>query len=394
MKNLTIKIGVALLTFFIGIGLATSWVIHSKPEIYPVKLGDSGEKPTLEMVFILDTTGSMGGLIDGAKQKIWGIVNEVMQSSSQPLVRIGLVAYRDRGDQYVTTILPLTNDLDTVYSTLMNYRAGGGGDTPENVRQALLDGVRRAGWSQSSSEVSQIIFLVGDAPPHNDYTDLPKAEATAAEASRRGMIVNTIQCGSISGTREAWQEIANRGQGQYFSIVQDGGVQVINTPYDEQLGELARTLGGTYVAYGGGGGAAGERYRSEIATRATLVEKEVNEKAAGVAKADRAKNKILNADAYVGDILQSIENGSVSIDSVKDEDLPSDLRSLSPAERHNEIEKRLAERKRIRAQIIELSKQRDDFLAAERKKQGGKEDGFDTTVAAALKHQLARKGLK
>ena len=54
------------------------------------------ERKTLEMVFALDTTGSMGGLIEGAKQRIWGIVNEVMQSESRPNVRIGLVAYRDR----------------------------------------------------------------------------------------------------------------------------------------------------------------------------------------------------------------------------------------------------------------------------------------------------------
>src|SRR2546421_6324193 len=88
-------------------------------------------KPTLEMVFVLDTTGSMGGLIDGAKQRIWGIVNDVMKSSAHPAVKIGLVAYRDHGDEYVTKVLPLTNDLDKVYSTLMDYRAAGGGDTPE-----------------------------------------------------------------------------------------------------------------------------------------------------------------------------------------------------------------------------------------------------------------------
>ena len=83
-------------------------------------------KPRIEVCFVLDTTGSMGGLIEGAKQRIWGIVNEVMQSSAHPAVRIGLVAYRDRGDEYVTKVLPLTNDLDKVYSTLMDYQAGGG----------------------------------------------------------------------------------------------------------------------------------------------------------------------------------------------------------------------------------------------------------------------------
>jgi Mg-chelatase subunit ChlD len=169
MNSLTFRIITALLTFIIGIGVATAWVLHKhQAVIQPVTIAEApatANESVLEMVFVLDTTGSMGGLLEGAKQRIWGIVNEVMQSSGHPAVRIGLVAYRDRGDQYVTQVLPLTNDLDKVYSTLMDYQAGGGGDTPEDVRQALVDGVRRAGWSQSTSRIAQIIFLVGDAPP-------------------------------------------------------------------------------------------------------------------------------------------------------------------------------------------------------------------------------------
>jgi Mg-chelatase subunit ChlD len=128
----------------------------------------AGNKPKIELVFVIDTTGSMGGLIEGAKQKIWGIVNEVMKSPSKPEVRMGLVAYRDHGDAYVTQILPVTRDLDKVYETLMAYRAEGGGDTPEDVRQALADGVHKVGWSPRSPNIAQILFLVGDAPPHED----------------------------------------------------------------------------------------------------------------------------------------------------------------------------------------------------------------------------------
>jgi Mg-chelatase subunit ChlD len=348
----------------------------------------------LEMVFVLDTTGSMGGLLEGAKQRIWGIVNEVMQSSSHPAVRIGLVAYRDRGDQYVTQVLPLTNDLDKVYSTLMDYRADGGGDTPEDVRQALADGVTRAGWAQSSAHLAQIIFLVGDAPPH-DYQDEPDTTATASEAAQKGMIVNTIQCGNIPGTRQIWETIAQRGQGQYFSIAQDGGVQAIASPYDDQLGQLANKLGATYVAYGGGAGTSGERFRDEEKSRTTRMETRVAAEAAAPAKAERALNKAMNKDAYVGDLMQSIENGSVKLDSVKEVDLPGDLQKLSPNERRQEIEKRLAARRDLRAQIVSLSKQRDEFIAAERKKQnGGKQNGFDAAVAAALRDQLSRKGIK
>src|SRR6185369_8675298 len=163
MNSLAVRILTGLATFIVGVAVATALVFnHKSPQIAPVNLSNNDR--TLEMVFVLDTTGSMGGLIDGAKQRIWGIVNEVMQSSSHPSVKIGLVAYRDRGDEYVTQVLPLTEDLDKVYMTLMNYDAAGGGDMQEDVRRALADGVTKAGWSEDRRNVARIIFLVGDAP--------------------------------------------------------------------------------------------------------------------------------------------------------------------------------------------------------------------------------------
>ncbi len=403
MKRFTFGIVAAVLTYAIGVVAASSAVYNdpvTSPRPTPTPVTHEPAKPakpsegkTLEMVFVLDTTGSMGGLIEGAKQRIWGIINEVMQTPSHPNVRVGLVAYRDQGDQYVTQVLPLTNDLDKVYTTLMDYQANGGGDWPENVRRALADGVRGAGWSKRSNDVAQILFLVGDAPPHEDYRNEPDTLATAQSAVERGMIVNTIQCGDAADTRQIWQSIARRGEGQYFSIAQDGGVQTVSTPYDARLSELGTKLGSTYMAYGGGAGPAGSKFRALAAHEAVRVETKVAASAPSVAQADRAVNKALNRDAYVGDLLQSIENGTVKLESVKTDDLPDSLQKLSPEERKKEVERRLAERQKIREEIVTLSKQRDAHIA-ERKKQSGAKTGFDAAVASALKEQLARKGIK
>src|SRR5438270_5089610 len=149
----------------------------------------------------------------------------------------------------------------------MDYRAEGGGDTPEDVRQALADGVHRAGWSKPSANTAQILFLVGDAPPHDDYANEPDTLTTTAEAIRSGMTVNTIECGDAADTRQVWQQIARRGEGQFFAIAQDGRVQAINTPYDSRLSELGNKLGSTYLAYGGGAGADGERFRRDADER-------------------------------------------------------------------------------------------------------------------------------
>jgi Mg-chelatase subunit ChlD len=392
MTKFTVRILSAVITFAIGIAIATAWAFDrtGEPTIAPVNTA----KPTMEMVFVLDTTGSMGGLLTGAKERIWGIVNEVMQTSRLSSVKVGLVAYRDRGDQYITQVLPLTEDLDKVYSTLMNYEAAGGGDEAEDVRRALAEGVGKAGWSQASPGNAQILFLVGDAPPH-DYDDETDPLTTADLAVKRGIIVNTIQCGGSVTTKQVWEAIARRGQGQYFLIPQDGGVQSIVTPYDEQLSQLGNRLGRTYVAYGGGAGTAGESFRTSQKETADSIELAVATLSAPAPAAERAVNKALNSKAYFGDLLQDIENGSVKLESVKTEDLPSELQKLSAEERAKEIAKRLAERAEIRKQILALSKQRTEYIAAQQKKRnGGAQNGFDVAVSAALREQLAKKGIK
>jgi hypothetical protein len=394
MSKFTVRILTAVLTFTIGIAVATAWVFDhtEEPRIAPVELGSNG--PTMEMVFVLDTTGSMGGLLTGAKQRIWGIVNDVMQTSKLSSVKVGLVAYRDRGDRYITQVLPLTEDLDKVYSTLLEYQAEGGGDEAEDVRRALAEGVSKAGWSQPSANHAQILFLVGDAPPH-DYADEPDTLTTADVAVQQGIIVNTIQCGSSATTKQVWEAIAQRGQGQYFLIPQDGGVQTISTPYDEQLSQLGNRLGRTSLAYGGGAGAEGESYRAARKDASISTEAAIATSSAPSAAADRAVNKALNAKAYVEDLLQDIENGSTKLEAVKEEDLPSELRKLSSEERTKEIQKRLAERGEIRKQILALSKQRTDYIATEQKKsKGGAQNAFDVAVSAALRQQLAKKGIK
>lgn len=400
MKDFSGRISTLFLAFAVGTASASAVIykVQANQITEPIQITQTetvkdNEQKTLEMVFVLDTTGSMGGLIEGAKTKIWSIVNDVMQRKDRPKVKIGLVAYRDNGDAYVTQVTALTEDLDKIYSTLMDFRAEGGGDTPENVRRALAEGVEKVGWAKTNPNTAQILFLVGDAPPHNDYVQEPDVLVTTAKAVKQNMIINTIQCGNLDGTKEIWQTIAQRGEGKYFAIAQDGGVQAISTPYDVRLAELANKLGGTYLAYGGGAGASGERFREESARKQAATESKVANNAPMAAQADRAMNKAINSAAYSNDLIQSIENESVKLEDVKDEDLPENLKKMSPTERKKEVEKRLAERKAIRAEILELSKKRDEFIKTERAKLG-KQDGFDAAVSNALSEQMLRKGIK
>ena len=103
-------------------------------------------KPKIEVGFVLDTTGSMGGLIEGAKQKIWSIANDIATAKPAPDIRFALVAYRDRGDEYVVKTFDLTNDLDAVYGQLQSFHAAGKfRDTSAHWRNPCAAAHRRRG---------------------------------------------------------------------------------------------------------------------------------------------------------------------------------------------------------------------------------------------------------
>ena len=67
----------------------------------------------------------MGGLIEGAKQKIWSIANEMISAKPTPELKLGLIGYRDRGDEYVVKSFQLTDDIDSIYAHLRDFKAEG-----------------------------------------------------------------------------------------------------------------------------------------------------------------------------------------------------------------------------------------------------------------------------
>ena len=171
----------------------------------------------------------------------------------------------------------------------------------------------------------------------------------------------------------------------------------ISTPFDADLSKLGTKVGATYFAYGGGmGGMSGGAFRSSKAEAQKKTEGIVALGAPAAAQADRAINKAINAAAYDdSDLIQAIENGTVKLDTLKKDELPDELQKLSTDDRQKVIADKIEERKKIREQILELSKKRDAFILEERKKQSAKNPtGFDQAVSEALKKQISRKGLK
>lgn len=368
---------IAALTFACG--------AFAKDEIKSEPPALATNKPKIEVCFVLDTTGSMSGLIEGAKQKIWFIANQMIAAKPTPEIRIGLVGYRDRGDDYVTRHYDLTSDIDAVYANLQKFSAGGGGDTPESVNEALNLAATKMSWS-SDKQVLKIVFLVGDAPPHMDYANDVKYPDICQAAVKRDLIVNTVQCGSIAETGPIWQEIAKLGEGNYAAIPQSGGMAVIAAPMDTEISKLNRKLGETMIAYG-----------DSSTRRAVAAKQALSEAAPASVAADRlsynAKSGVIVQGG--GDLLDELAAGRVKLDTLKKDSLPEDLRKLSDADLNKAIGKRQEERGELQKQLTKLSKDRDEYIAAERRKAAaGKADSFDEKVAGWVQSQAARKGIQ
>jgi hypothetical protein len=328
-------------------------------------------------------------LIEAAKEKIWSIASTLAQAQQVPQISMGLVAYRDRGDAYVTRVIDLNRDLDSMYAQLMDFAADGGGDGPEAVNEALEAAIHRMSWSQDR-DTYKVVFLVGDAPPHMDYQDDVKYPQVVAAAAAKGIVVNTIQCGSMSETVVPWRQIASLGRGRYFTVEQAGSAVAIATPYDAQIATLAAELDGTRMYYGSAHEVAAMASKGEATAR-------LNEEASVSA---RARRGVFNAsEAGAGNLLggrelvDDVGSGRVDLASVPQAELPAAIAALPPAEQRTVVEQTVEKRAELQRQIAKLAQERDAFIAAEVKENGGADASLDVQIYEAVREQAAPLGL-
>lgn len=345
-------------------------------------------RPVVEVAFVLDTTGSMGPLIEGAKRKIWSIATSIADAHPDAQIRMGLVAYRDIGDEYVTKKFELTTDIQDLYASLLELRAKGGGDWPESVNEALDVAVNKLGWTRGD-EVRRIVFLVGDAPPHMDYAQDTKYAQTLKVARQKDILVNAVLAGNARDTERVWRDVAQIGGGRFIAIPQDGGeVVVIETPYDEEIIILQEKIGRTVVPYGP---APLQRRAEDKARQVTAVAAAAPASASDMASFINKRAKV-SGEAVTGDgdLVSDVKSGRKALDAIPDAELPENLRNLSLAERQAKIDAQMSERKALNERLSTVVAQRDAFVADKRKAAAKPASSFDTEVEATLRAQIKR----
>lgn len=178
----------------------------------------------LDLMFVVDTTGSMGDEIHYLQTELTDIVDRVRRSSEQELrIRTSASFYKDHGDAYVVRSHPFSTDLDQTLAHLRAEHASGGGDYPEALDLALADAVEQHPWSESA--VARIVFVITDAPAHDGLEIGRRLQETVAIAAGKGVrIVPVASSGVDKPTEFLLRHLAVSTGGTYVFLTDHSGI--------------------------------------------------------------------------------------------------------------------------------------------------------------------------
>jgi hypothetical protein len=341
------------------------------------------ERPVVQLAILLDTSSSMSGLINQARAEIWSVVNELAKTrrhGKRPRLEVALYEYGksslSRSDDYIQRLVDFTTDLDHVSERLFALSTNGG----DEYCGAVIDrATRELDWSDADGAL-KIVVIAGNEP----FTQGPKDYKSAVRAAiARGVVVNTIHCGSFAdGVSGRWQDAARLADGSYAHIDHNRQVAKAQAPQDAEIKKLDAELNQTYVGYGKGGAQKKARQAKQ------------DKAASGAGQAAAVERAAFKASgAYQTedwDLVDAVKEGKVDLEAVEEEALPEPMRAMSRTDRTAHV-KKLAERRReVQARIKTLAAERDDFL-----KQAAPAAAPATLGAAVIqsvKKQAAKQG--
>jgi len=363
-------------------------VIPVRPvSVPPIVYDPAVKKPLVQMAILLDTSGSMSGLIDQARAELWAIVNEFIfatRNGLTPELRVALYEYGKsslpRKGGYIRRIAPFTTDLDKVSEELFALKTNGG---EEYCGWVIKEATAKLEWSDSPDDL-KVIFIAGNEPFTQGPVDYRKS---CKAAISRNIVVNTIHCGSQgAGLSGKWKDGAVLADGKYLNIDQNRQVVHIAAPQDKEITELSVKLNETYIAYGTLGRdnyarqSAQDRSASSLSAEASIQR--------GVAKSS------YNYRNEHWDLVDALAKDADKLRELKEEELPENMRNMDDKERKEYVETKAKERAEIQKKIQTLNEQRKKYVAVEMKKQqkGGKTLG--SAVIQAVREQARKKNFK
>ena len=341
----------------------------------------------VELAICLDTSGSMDGLINAARQKLWSIVNELATAKPTPKLRVALLTYGNDGhaeeNGWVRVNAELTEDLDKISEMLFALTTNGG---TELVGRVLQSSIEELDWTPSVDAL-KMIWVAGNESADQDQ-EVPFRDM-CKRAIEMGVMVNSIYCvyhGDDPTIASGWEQVARLADGQYATIDQNNTAVVIATPLDDRLIELSSALNETYIPIGTEG-EAGWANQREQDFNALVMNK--------AAAASRAQTKGGALYFCSWDLCDASAQEDFDWESVEVDDLPEFMQNMTLEERKQYVEDKRAEREAIQKKINDLNAQRQQYVIAEQKRQADRGvDQFDLIINAAVREQARAKGFE
>lgn len=343
--------------------------------------------PTIQIGLLIDTSNSMDGLINQAKEQLWKIVNEVAKANKRKrgvTIEVGLFEYGKSSipyyEGYLQMLAPFTRDLDRVSDELFRLRTNGG---EEYAGKVILSAVNQFHWSNNKHDLKMLIIAGNEAFTQGD---VPYRRAIE-KARDYGVIVNTIFCGNAhEGRRTGWSHAAKIGGGKYFNINQNDRRVYVPSPYDDEIISLGNSLNDTYVNYGN------RRYRK--AKKANIYKQDKNSRA--MSKASYVERNLVKSKKQYAqkssDMVSAYMAKESSIASIKKSELPDELKGKSKKEIRKIMERKKTKRVTLQKKIKKLERKRDSYLAKQKKTKKGKDLG--SAIVKSVRKQAKEKGFR
>lgn len=340
----------------------------------------------IQMAILFDASGSMSGLLNQAKARMWSIVNELTElryDSIVPTVEIALYSYGNDGhsasDYFVKQLVPLTTDLDMISEKLFSITTNGGSEFCAGVISKSLDNLV---WSSDPLDL-KMIYIAGNEPFNQGPLDY---KTICKKACEKEIYINTIHCGTYDqGVKDLWYDGAQIGCGDYFHIDADLSVQQIATPYDSLINVYNDSLNTTYIGYGAKG-----TQRKELQTRQDL-------NAVSLGKANKAERSVaktkLNYNNASWDIVDAEKQADFKIEEVKEADLPEELKGKTTEEKKVFIAEKAKLREELQKEISDLAKDRTIYIETEKAKTGDESaNDFGSSVSKSIEKKSKKIG--
>ena len=377
------KTTIAILTASLALLLSSATSRAAEPAL-PAK---AEAAPLVQIAILLDTSGSMEGLIEQAKGQLWKIVNEFInakQNGKRPELEVALFEYgKDTlpaATGYIRLIAPLTNDLDKISEELFKLTTSGG---DEFCGWVIKDAIERLAWS-NSPDAFKAIFIAGNEP----FTQGPVEYAKSCKAAiEKGIIVNTIHCGpGGTGIQTKWHDGALLAEGKYMVIDHNQAVVHFEAPQDKEIARLGVELNKTYIAFGHAGAANAARQSAQDANSAAL-----SSQGSSVQRA-LAKSSALYCNG-TWDLVDACKGTNFSLSALKPAELPVEMQKMTEVERKAYVDTKTKEREKLQAEINRLNAERNKFVAVESKKRTAT-NTLDSVVVSAVREQAAKRNYR